>query len=70
MKNYPTTAKNFLTEMDALPLLESYSAIVKSSEMKVNDSYSGTFVVSFQDTTRNSLLHLNDLMEIVLPEQE
>lgn len=70
VKNYPTTAKNFLTEMDALPLLESYSSIVKSSEIKLNDSYSGTVVVSFQDTTRNSLLQLNDLMEIVLPEQE
>lgn len=66
--NYPTTAKAFLVEMGVLPLLESYSSIVKSAEMIVTDSYSGTIVMDFQDTTRNSLLQLNDLMEIVLPE--
>jgi len=48
-------------------LVYSYSNIVKSAEMRVSDSYSGTINVSFQDTTKNSLLQLNDLLEIVLP---
>lgn len=67
VKNYPSTAREFFSQMEVLPLLESYSSIVKSAEMSLTDSYSGSIVLEFQDTSKNSLLQLNELMEIVLP---
>ncbi|MCQ2960362.1 MAG: DUF4836 family protein [Bacteroidales bacterium] len=67
VRNYPSTAKEYFSKMDALPLLESYSSIVKSAEFIMTDSYKGSFVVEFQDTTQNSLYMLNSLLEIVLP---
>ena len=67
IKNYPETVHKYLHQLGADSLVYSYSNIVKSAEMRVSDSYSGTINVSFQDTTKNSLLQLNDLLEIVLP---
>lgn len=68
LKNYPETAIDYFDQMSVLPLLESYSNIVKSAEMVLTDSYTGSMVVDFQDTTKNSLFQLNELMEIVLPD--
>ena len=65
--NYPKMAKQYLEQMDVLPLVTSYSSIVKSAEMTLTDSYEGNIVVDFQDTSKNSLLQLNDLFEIILP---
>ncbi|MBR4349731.1 MAG: hypothetical protein IKP99_03310 [Bacteroidales bacterium] len=67
INNYPETVHKYLHQLGADSLVYSYSNIVKSAEMRVSDSYSGTINVSFQDTTKNSLLQLNDLLEIVLP---
>jgi len=64
---FPQTMKDYLKEMDVLPLVEQYSAIVKSAEMRLSDSYEGSIVVDMQDTSCNSLYQLNSLLNIVLP---
>ncbi|MCQ2608809.1 MAG: DUF4836 family protein [Bacteroidales bacterium] len=65
--DFPATMKDYLKEMDVLPLVEQYSSIVKSAEMRLSDSYKGTIVVELQDTTNNSLYQLNSLLNIILP---
>ena len=65
--NYPEMAQQYLKQMDVLSLVTSYSSIVQSAEMTLTDSYTGNIVIDFQDTTKNSLLQLNDLFEIILP---
>lgn len=67
IKNYPPLAREYLSKMAVLPLLETYSSIVKSAEMTISDSYQGNIIVDFQDTTKNSFYQLNELMEVVLP---
>lgn len=67
VKNYPPSMKNYLKEMDVLPLVEQYSSIVKSAEMTLTDSYKGSISVEFQDTTENSLTQINKLLDIIIP---
>ncbi len=67
VKNYSPVMRDYLQQMNVLPLVESYSAIVKSAKMNVSEDYNGTIVIDFQDTTENSLTQLDKLMQIIIP---
>ena len=67
VESYPQTMKDYLSKMNVLPLVVSYSKIVKSAKMTINDSYSGTIDIEFQDTTKNSLENMNKLLQIIIP---
>lgn len=67
VRSYPQTMKDYLAKMNVLPLVESYSSIVKSARMTINDSYSGSIDIEFQDTTQNSLYQMSKLLEIIIP---
>lgn len=67
VKNYSPVMRDYLQQMNVLPLVESYSAIVKSAKMNITEDYNGTIVIDFQDTTENSLTQLDRLMQIIIP---
>mgnify|MGYP003295206217 CR=1 FL=1 len=67
VKNYSQPLLDYLQQQNILSLVESYSSIVKSAKMYLTDTYSGNIVVDFQDTTKNSLVQLDYLLEIVFP---
>lgn len=65
--NYPETLCKYLEKMEILPLVTSYSSIVKSAEVCITNSYTGSVTIEFQDSTQNSLTQLQSLLQIVLP---
>lgn len=67
VESYPQTMKDYLSKMNVLPLAESYSKIVKSAQMSITDSYSGSIEIEFQDTTQNSLYNISKLVELIIP---